>query len=196
MDRGCAVPGCFDPHHARGYCGKHYQRLRLHGDPVAGGFFHSDARAFLERLPSHIGDECLIWPFGKFTSGYGSITLNGRTFVVSRYLCEVVRGAPPTQDHEAAHSCGKGHLGCVNPNHLSWKTHAENMADAVAHGTSAKGERNGQAKITSSDVIDIRILCQSMTQRDVALRYGLSQSSIHAIVHGKKWSHIAEGLSV
>lgn len=29
----CSVPGCEGKHHARGWCKKHYQRWRRHGDP-------------------------------------------------------------------------------------------------------------------------------------------------------------------
>jgi len=30
----CAVEGCERPSRARGWCAKHYQRWRVHGDPV------------------------------------------------------------------------------------------------------------------------------------------------------------------
>ncbi|RZT87331.1 hypothetical protein EV383_4250 [Pseudonocardia sediminis] len=35
--RGCSVVGCPRPHRGRGYCGRHYGRLRRHGDPLGGG---------------------------------------------------------------------------------------------------------------------------------------------------------------
>lgn len=32
--RLCALPGCHDPHVARGWCRSHYDRWRKHGDPL------------------------------------------------------------------------------------------------------------------------------------------------------------------
>jgi len=34
--RFCSIEGCDNPHEARGYCGKHYQRFKTHGDPLGG----------------------------------------------------------------------------------------------------------------------------------------------------------------
>lgn len=36
-ERGCGVPDCTQPHHAKGYCKVHYARLRRYGDPLAAG---------------------------------------------------------------------------------------------------------------------------------------------------------------
>lgn len=33
MERGCAVESCLDGHYARGWCPRHYQRWRRHGNP-------------------------------------------------------------------------------------------------------------------------------------------------------------------
>jgi len=33
----CSVDGCVRQAEARGWCGRHYRRWRLHGDPSAGG---------------------------------------------------------------------------------------------------------------------------------------------------------------
>ena len=35
--RGCSIPECPHPHVARGWCWRHYQRWRRHGDPLLGG---------------------------------------------------------------------------------------------------------------------------------------------------------------
>jgi len=84
------------------------------------------------------GYECLIWPYAKtnkgYGVGYGRTKINGRKQIVSRIICEAVRGAPPTPRHEAAHSCGNGHLGCCTKRHLFWKTPEENWEDRRRHG--------------------------------------------------------------
>lgn len=32
----CSIPGCSKPHLAKGYCNNHYQKLKIHGDPLGG----------------------------------------------------------------------------------------------------------------------------------------------------------------
>ncbi|WP_292637037.1 hypothetical protein [Mesorhizobium sp.] len=54
---------------------------------------------------------------------------DGKCRRVSRLVCEEVHGPPPSPDHEAAHSCDNGDLGCATKRHLSWKTPKENTAD-------------------------------------------------------------------
>ncbi len=80
------------------------------------------AFAFLQSLVGHVGDECVSWPFGRMHKGYGQLGHLGKSHKAHRMLCEMVYGPPPTDKHQATHSCGNGHLGCVNPNHLEWKT--------------------------------------------------------------------------
>lgn len=66
--------------------------------------------------------------------------IDGRTHTVSRLVCEYINGKAPSPEHEAAHNCGKGHEGCVNPLHMRWATRAENFSDKVIHGTSMRGK--------------------------------------------------------
>jgi hypothetical protein len=63
-------------------------------------------------------DECLTWPFTRINTGYGIIGRGGKTYKAHRYICQWVKGEPPTPEHHAAHSCGRGHDACVNPRHL------------------------------------------------------------------------------
>ena len=35
---GCTVPGCGSPFCALGFCSKHYQRFKKHGDPLVRAF--------------------------------------------------------------------------------------------------------------------------------------------------------------
>jgi hypothetical protein len=104
-------------------------------------------------------------------------------------VCETVHGPAPTAKHEAAHSCGNGHLGCVSPHHLSWKTPIENAADKLNHGTNPNGENNGQSKLTAENVSSIRQLAGILAQRKIAERFGVSQSAVSLIVSGRNWRH-------
>lgn len=135
----CRVVGCDNPvgrTGGLGCCRKHYRRLRAHGDPVAGGTEKGEARAFAEAAAVSESDDCVIFPYYRNQDGYGRLNLDGGRYVGAHfYACEIRHGPRPSLEHEARHSCGNGHGGCVNGNHLRWGTRKENVRDAIAHGT-------------------------------------------------------------
>jgi hypothetical protein len=94
----------------------------------------------------------------------------------------------------AARSCGQGHNGCIAPWHLSWKTQAENTADAVEQGTIQHGERHAHAKLTEQDVAAIRSLAGKEPQAFIAQRFGVSQKAVSKIITGKTWRHVLAGM--
>jgi hypothetical protein len=96
-----------------------------------------------------------------------------------------VNGEPPSPQHHAAHNCGNA--SCVNPYHIRWATPSENQADRVEHGTSNRGERNGQTALTEDQVREIRALDRVISDDEISMRYGVSKSSILNILHGKTW---------
>lgn len=157
-----------------------------HGDPLTGSTSHGVPMKWLRNHLDHIGDECLIWPFARDGRGYGSISVNRTISGAHRLMCEHRHGPPPTPKHEVAHSCGNGHLGCVNPSHLRWATSAENHADKLIHGTHNRGERNNQVKLSEADVRAIRTT-SGITQSKIAERYGVGQQTISRIVGRKSW---------
>lgn len=125
----CSIPGCDKPRKVMRLCGSHYARLWRYGDPLGGRTSRGDVEKFYRDVViKYEGDECLSWPYAA-TDGYGVMGHNGKKVLVSRRVCEEVNGPAPTPGHHAAHSCGKGHLGCVAKGHLSWKTPFENNQD-------------------------------------------------------------------
>jgi hypothetical protein len=133
------------------------------------------AQAFLEAALSYDGDECLTWPFSRFPSGYAKLGKG----TAHRVICEKVYGPPPTPDHEAAHSCGKGKSGCINRRHLRWATHTENQHDRRRHGTLS-------SPLTEHDVLAIRAL--ELPQMELVKQFGVGQSCISAIRRRKTWA--------
>jgi hypothetical protein len=127
---------------------------------------------------------CLIWPFFRDKCGRGWLKYLGKSHYAHRLMCKLVKGEPPTQEHHAAHTCGKGHLGCVHPKHLEWKTPSENMADCVVHGTQPKHHLGNKGHFTREQVDQIRELLKSNTQRAVAGMYGVTESTISNIARG------------
>jgi hypothetical protein len=139
----------------------------------------------------HTGDECLFWPFGKNRDGYGQLTIDGKKVGAHRYICELAHGAPPTTEHQSAHSCGKGDEGCISQVHLSWKTPIENKADELLHGTRIRGERHVSAKLTEAAAREIINLKSAEPQRKLAERFRVSQMTISRIQSGRKWAHLS-----
>jgi hypothetical protein len=190
MSGPCSVEGCDRVSRMRGWCEMHYRRWQRHGDPLGGRTPEGTLLTYLHDvvLPWS-SDECLIWPYGRSgIDGYGRMRLNGRTQLVSRIACEAVHGSPPTPLHQAAHSCGNGHLGCVNPRHVRWATRVENEADKLAHGTHARGERSANAKLTDAAVRQIRALVGTTSAKELARQFGVSTGAISRITRGDNWA--------
>lgn len=185
---GCEVVGCEGKYLAKGLCNKHYKRMAVYGDALAPVRYHAregEPMAWIMAHKDSTATECLTWPFAKSKEGYGKIRIEGKGVLTHRLMCEHRHGPPPTPRHEAAHICGKGHLSCVNPNHLAWKTPVENCADRVVHGTHPRGESHPLARLREEDIVNIR--ASRAFQSVLADRYGVTQSHISAIKMGKMW---------
>lgn len=194
---GCTVSSCTKIAVKREYCHAHYKRFWRYGNPLAGRGPRTPSgepqRYVRDVALKHVGDACLLWPYGKYPSGYGKITIDGKDQTASSYVCELAHGPSPTPCHESAHSCGR--RGCVSQWHLSWKTPVENSADKLLHGTHNRGERHNLAKLTEEDVHEIRRLRGLETERGLAARFGVSNTAIHLIHVGKNWSWlVSEGM--
>lgn len=75
---------------------------------------------------------------------------------------------------------------------LRWGTQSENIKQAYDDKRiSAKGENNGQSKLTSAQVIAIRDARKAGFQnRRIAKYFKMSESYIRQVAIGKAWSHI------
>lgn len=171
-----------------GLCRAHYKKKRKYGDACYVHVRPSMVMAWVKEHLDYSGDNCLIWPFSRSVHGYGYLRFNGATRLAHRVICMLVHGSPLSATTQAAHSCGKGHEGCVNPKHLRWDTRAGNFADKVEHGTDSRGEKSSLAKISNADAVRIRSLRGKMSQSAIGLEYGLTQPTISKIQSGKRWS--------
>jgi len=144
------------------------------------------SEAFLRAHVEHGGDECLDWPYGLSSKGYGLAVIDGVQKPASRWMCILAHGEPSPPRDQAAHECGRPI--CVNPRHLRWATHRENMADRRRHGTENIGERNGRTTLTEEDVRAIRAAPPKLAP--LMERYGLSKHGVSKIRSGKRWAHV------
>lgn len=80
-----------------------------------------------------------------------------------------------------------------NVDNLEWCTPAENMAHASALGLVARGERHGNAKITTEQVMDLRATYQHGKygeRKRWAERLKCDPTLVWLIVTGRAWKHV------
>jgi hypothetical protein len=189
----CSVSGC-ESHKvvALDMCDKHYRRFKRMGttdlEPKPG-----EAMLWIVDHCGHLGDACFRWPFAiSKINGRARVDFMGKTYPASRMMCIVAHGEPPAETMHAAHSCGNGHLGCLNPNHIRWATPVENMADRDLHGRTLKGERSPNARLTEADVIAMRQMYDAgEINADVARKFLVSDGCAYAVVMRRTWKHVA-----
>lgn len=140
--------------------------------------------AWLKEHVGFAGDECLKWPFSKNWNGYGNIVINGRSGKAHRVMCELAHGPAPT-GHVASHSCNNGHLGCVNPRHLQWKTPRDNLLDRRSAGTLTKKRWTRRGTLTTEQIAQIMALKGVKNQREIAAMFGLSYQHVSFVHRGK-----------
>ena len=138
-------------------------------------------------------DDCLVWPHGRNDHGYGRVKVDGkdgRAHMIALDLhtprpmgkvCSIKNEWVPGHKLHAAHGPCHNRL-CFNPQHLSWKTRAENQADRKRDGTSNDNENHGNCKIPDADVARIRELYKGRgkgpTQYELADQFDCSARHI------------------
>jgi hypothetical protein len=74
---------------------------------------------------------------------------------------------------------------------LQWGSPAENGEDRVRHGTAARGSRNGRAKLSEDDVVEIvRRVTAGATYPVVADAFGVKRAQISKIMCGRAWTDL------
>lgn len=90
--------------------------------------------------------ECVLFKGYKDSLGYGQFQfrLNGKKKNTTAHRASYIihTGESIKTEDVIMHSCDNPN--CVNPNHLSKGTHADNVADRVRKGRSACGKNNGR----------------------------------------------------
>lgn len=176
--------------------------------------------SFQEKYMPEPNSGCWLWLASCLKDRYGKLSYgvigrcdgSGRLYLAHRASWIIHNGEIP-DGLDVMHSCDNRQ--CVNPQHLSLGTRADNMADAVAKKRTCggprrslimkgvfenpeyvanhkakrpRGEAHGCAKITTADAIAIR---NSQEQTSVlARKFSLSKGTIRNIRSGRIWTHI------
>lgn len=118
------------------------------------------------------------YPFVALRSTDGTLH---RNLLVHRLILEAFVGPCPP-GCEARHFPDATRTNCAITN-LIWGTRSENNADKWVHGSMPHGESHHNAVLTDEQVQQVRELyAQGHRQIPLAMRFGVSQSSISTIV--------------
>ncbi len=143
---------------------------------------------FFERHASRIEKSlhCWLWTGARTGNGYGAVRVNGRQIGAHVAAFLAAYGELP-DGHVVMHACDNPL--CVRPDHLSSGTNGENLADRTRKGRAASGEQNGRAKLTESQVSEIRELLRAgIAKKAIARRFCVSDTLIRLIGKGANWS--------
>jgi hypothetical protein len=144
-------------------------------------------------------DACWTWKAAKGARGYGSFRIGYHTIGAHRVALALKLKRLPSGI--ACHTCDNP--SCCNPSHLYDGTDATNQLDKKLRGRAAsghrhgskthperipRGERNGMAKLTDMEREKIHTLYATgrWTQQQLALRFGIRQPSVSAIIRRRR----------
>lgn len=155
------------------------------------------ADRFWSKVDRRNSDECWEWKACRMFDGRGQIRVAGKNMLAPRLAWNLVFGEIPPGIH-VCHKCDNPP--CCNPSHLFLGSDADNVHDCIAkqrfvpppyHG---RGERNPSAKLTASQVREIRSRFQwrskSCGARALGREYGVSYPTILRAVRRETWSHV------
>src|SRR3990167_9291402 len=119
------------------------------------------------------------------------LSVNGRQTYAHRFSYDLHYGPVP-KGLSVCHHCDNPP--CVRPDHLYAGTVADNARDAVSRGRirmmKKPGSLNGFARLTESQVLQIRSMAGRMIYRDIAAHFDVDTTTIGLIVRRKTWTHI------
>lgn len=108
------------------------------------------------------------------------------TFYLHRLLLDAFIGPCP-DGCEALHANGDRLDNRLE--NLRWGTRAENVADALRHGTATVGSKNAQAKLRSHDIGWIKDMNRlGFFAREIAPHFRVSETAIHRVISGKSYT--------
>ena len=123
------------------------------------------------------------------TKSYKLVRLQSGSRSVPRYVHRLVLetfvGECPA-GKEAGHRDGHKQNNALS--NLEWITRPENVSDKYKHGHILYGERNGFAKLTATQVQQIRQSASSHAA--LARQFGVAETTVADVRHGKTWAKL------
>lgn len=141
----------------------------------------------LERSVDDPVTGCRVWNGSvNKPGGYGRIRYKYKNCRVHRLFYTLMMGPIP-EGMELMHTCDNPL--CINPNHLTPGTHAENIIDAYTKGrkTVAQGPKHPRFVLTHEQAI--HAIASDETGAAIAQRLGVSKSTICRLRNGTTWKN-------
>ncbi len=115
---------------------------------------------------------CWVWQGYKVKNGYGQLTFKRRRWLAHRLSFSLHHGDLPEGDLQVHHRCAN--RACINPDHLEAATPVENRRAAAT-------------KLDSDKVAQIRDLEGTLSQGEIAERFGVDRTTVGQVLRGKVW---------
>lgn len=132
---------------------------------------------------------CVIWDSHKINSGYGIISIQGKVWLIHRYVWFLSNG-PILDGIHICHKCD--HKLCINIDHLFPGTRQDNMDDMVRKNRQAKGSKNGRSKFTEGDIRQFRrFFALGISMGTMADTFGIPYKYLHKVVKSNSWNHVS-----
>jgi hypothetical protein len=121
-------------------------------------------------------------------SGYLQASIHGRVIRINRIVAHNFitnpDGYPEAQHKNGVRTDNRA-------SNLKWGSPKHNAADRAEHGTTARGARNPNAKLTNGKVCKIRDLrAEGRTLQSLADQFNVSKKLILLVTQKKIWKHV------
>jgi hypothetical protein len=151
-----------------------------------------DIERFWAKVERRGPDDCWLWLGGKSTCNtqYTPMTYGAfRQMRAHRVAWQIANGREPLPFHVICHRCDVPL--CCNPAHLFEGTRADNQRDMqLKQRSGILGEKNPKAKVTVEQVLEIRAMDATVSNVELAARYGVDDSTIYSARVGRKWKNL------
>jgi len=197
----CIYEGCTAKPIYKNLCSKHYQRFQKYGTSKPTNRNKYLKLSYKERIKYNTKmnekTNCWEWQKGKDKDGYGQIAYKGKNERSHRASYIEFVGEIPERMY-VLHKCDNP--SCCNPDHLFLGTPQDNMDDKIRKGRDAKGEKQGNSKLTRKKVVEIRkrfrkfksFKEESRTKqcKKIAKEFNISYSHIRRLYVKQSWKHV------
>lgn len=206
----CEVQNCSRPRTCKTFCMAHYMRLKKNPNtdllqPIrpSGWRHQSTAERFWSKvnkkgpIPSHCPalGSCWVWTASCKRKGYGQFRIHSQYYLAHRIAWELSYGNLSSMVL-LCHHCDNPP--CVRPSHCFLGTHKENSEDRERKARHPHlpvrvlyGSRHPHAILDEERVREIRKRwADGEGQQSLASCFGVSDSTISAVVCQKSWKHV------
>lgn len=156
------------------------------------------ATEIVARFRSHVDRSggplaCHPWRLAPDRDGYGRFSIGPDYVLAHRFALQLKLGRDLGADEVARHMNSCTTRLCCNGEHLLAGTQADNIRDRDEAGRTARGESNGNHRLTAQQVVDARrkVSSGAASCSAIARDLGVAYPTIKRAVSGVTWRHLS-----